>query len=321
MFSHDKIVTIFLQLCCLLAVGRGLGELARRYGQPSVIGELVAGVLLGKAGLGMVGVLWFINVDAGVRHGLGMMSLIGLVLLLLITGIETDFALIRRNAKSAFLVSLGGLLLPLFSGYALGYLLPDRYAGNPKAASMMPAFLAVCLGISALPVIGRVLIELKMMRRTVAQTLIASAMLEDAIGWIILSVILAILETGSFSWWQIFYSIALVAGFVAVSLTAGRRLVGGVLREIRNVQQDTGVTLSAVLIFTFLWSALAQYCGLESIFGAFVFGVVLGLIPVVSNDVIHTIHSITLNNLRRYFLLWQGCELMWQQHFRGKPCM
>jgi Kef-type K+ transport system membrane component KefB len=307
--NHSDIVTVLLQLGCLLAVSRGLGEIAKKFGQPAVIGELLAGILLGKAFFGSLGITWFYEVAPVVEQSLKFMSLLGLIFLLLLTGLETDFALIRRNIRSAVLVSLGGLLIPLGSGYLVGMSLPASLAGSPEGVAMLPPFLAVCMGISALPVIGKVLIELKMMRRNVAQTLIAAAMLEDATGWIILSVILAILDGGHFSISQVFSSIFLVVGFISISLIFGRKIVSVIFRNLQHRLPGADISLSAVIVLAFLWSALAQYLGLESIFGAFVFGVILGLVPSLNNQVVHIIHTMTMNIFAPLFFALAGLRV------------
>ena len=167
---HHAVFLLLLQISVLLFTARLLGELMRKLGQPAVIGELMAGVLLGPSVLGA----FLPEVQAFVfpksQHQSDLLSAIswlGVLFLLIVTGLETDIALIKRRGKSALIISAGGILVPFASGIALGWLLPEAYLAAPEGRLVFALFMAVAMSISAVPVIAKVLMDLKLMRRDV----------------------------------------------------------------------------------------------------------------------------------------------------------
>jgi Kef-type K+ transport system membrane component KefB len=140
--SHHDVLVLLFQLALLLFAARALGEIAQRLGQPSVVGEILAGILLGPSFLSsLIPALgeWIVPQTDVQGYLLEVVSLIGAIFLLLITGLETDLALIRRHARTAIGVSYGGILVTFSSGFALGMLLPDfLLADNPSSAWCLP---------------------------------------------------------------------------------------------------------------------------------------------------------------------------------------
>jgi len=136
--SHHDILALIIQIAVLLLAARGLGEIAQRLGQPSVVGEILAGILLGPSLLSsMIPAVgsWIVPQTAVQGYLLEVVSLIGVIFLLLITGLETDLALIRRQARIAVGVSLGGITLSFSSGFLLGWFMPATLLANPDSAS------------------------------------------------------------------------------------------------------------------------------------------------------------------------------------------
>jgi Kef-type K+ transport system membrane component KefB/nucleotide-binding universal stress UspA family protein len=316
--NHHDTVVLFFQLALLLFTARTLGGISKKLGQPAVIGELLAGIVLGKVFLGQLGIDWFYNTSAPVAQSLHVIGLLGLVMLLVLTGLETDLALIRRNITSAILVSVGGLFLPLACGYGIAVFLRGRFPAAVGDSNLLPAFLAVCMSISALPVIGKVLLELKMMRRTVAQTLIAAAMIEDAVGWILLSAILSVVETGTLTTWSLPLLTLKVVAFLGASFTLGRVAVNRTLRMIQSRSGSMQEVLAAMTIIVLLWSGTAQALSLEALFGAFVCGMVLSLTPVLNNEVVHILHSVTLTVTAPLFFALAGLRVDLLAAFQGE---
>src|SRR5262245_37833030 len=159
MLNEHQILLFWTQLLVLLASARGLGELARRMGQPAVLGELAAGLLLGPSVLGRLAPefsAWLFPGDPMQQAALGAVAWLGVLLLLVVTGFETDLGLVRRLARATAPVMVGSLLLPSMAGLAVGIALPEAFLG-PKAERLVFAlFMATALSISALPVIAAV---------------------------------------------------------------------------------------------------------------------------------------------------------------------
>ena len=192
---------IFLvQIVLLICVGRGLGELMQRIGQPSVIGELLAGVLLGPSLFGWV---WPAAHDTIFPASPEQKALIdglaqfGILLLLLLTGMETDLKLVRKVGRAAATISIVGIVVPFACGFALGQFLPDSLLPHPEARLVASLFLGTALSISSVKIVAVVVREMNFMRRNVGQIIIASAVIDDTIGWIIIAIIFSLAAHGS----------------------------------------------------------------------------------------------------------------------------
>lgn len=167
--EHDLLL-FWAQFTVLLAVARGLGYLFRRIGQPAVVGELAAGLVLGPSLFGnllpdQAAALF----PGGVSASAPILTVawIGVALLLVETGFETDLGLLRRLGRQAAAVSLGSLLVPLALGFAIGWVVPQTpFVGESGTRFTFAAFIAVAMSISALPVVARILTELDLMRAT-----------------------------------------------------------------------------------------------------------------------------------------------------------
>src|ERR1700687_1546434 len=132
---HHDVLVLLVQLAVLLFASRTMGELAQRFDQPSVVGEILAGIFLGPSLLSSVFPMighWIVPQEAVQGYLLELVSMIGAMFLLLITGLETDLALIRRHARIALGTAAGGLVFPFASGFLLGYAVPDSFSFHAK---------------------------------------------------------------------------------------------------------------------------------------------------------------------------------------------
>jgi len=179
MLTEHQLLLFWVQLFVLLVGARGLGALARRLGQPQVIGELTAGLLLGPSVLGHIApdvFQWLFPADPVQRSLLSGVAWLGVLLLLVVTGFETDLTLVRRMGRATARVALGSLLIPVAFGIVLGFSMPAAFVGDAAAAdrTVFALFMGTALGISALPVLAAVLTQLGLMRRSIAQAMIAA---------------------------------------------------------------------------------------------------------------------------------------------------
>ncbi len=310
--SHHDVLVLLVQLAVLLLTARLLGELASRLGQPTVVGEILAGILLGPSLLsGLVPALgeWLVPHTEVQGYLLETISMLGVMFLMLITGLETDIGLIRRQARSAVGIALGGLVLPLALGFLLGQLLPDDLLVDPQQRFVFALFLATAMAISAIPVIAKVLIDLGLTRRDIGQTIIASAMIDDTVGWIILSIVIGIASSGAVSAGGVLQSVLSVLALMLVSFTLGRWLVRRLLNLTQERLKIRDKILSLVVLLMFVWGAFSQALGLEALLGAFVIGIVFSTMPKVNPDVIHTLESITFGIFSPIFFAVAGLKV------------
>jgi Kef-type K+ transport system membrane component KefB/nucleotide-binding universal stress UspA family protein len=310
--SHHDILVLMIQIAVLLLAARGLGEVARRLGQPSVVGEILAGIVLGPSLLsGLFPFLgqWIVPQTEVQGYLIEVIGLIGVMFLLLITGIETDIPLIRRQARSALGAAAGGLLLPFASGMLLGLNLPDNLLVNPDERVIFALFLAAAMSISAIPVIAKVLIDLDLMRRDIGQTIIAAGMVDDTTAWIILSIIIGIASGAGVTAFGILQSVGSVILFLIFSFTAGRWLVKVAISYTQDNLTMPDRVLTLVVVMAFGWGAITQAIGLEALFGAFIMGILFGQMPRLQESVIHKLESIALSIFAPVFFALAGLKV------------
>lgn len=224
---HHDVLLLLVQVSVLLLAARALAELAQRLGQPSVVGEILAGIVLGPSLLsGLVPAVgaWIVPQDQLGGYLLELVSLIGALYLLLITGLETDLGLIRQHARTAIGVSFGGILLTFSTGYLLGRSLPSELTA---------------MSISTIPVIAEMLMDMNLMRRDIGQTIIAAGMSDDTTGWVLLSIVSGLASSGRVDASSVLSSVGKVAIFMAVSFTVGRWLVRRALDFVQELH-DAG---------------------------------------------------------------------------------
>lgn len=249
---------LLLVLAAVLATAKLLGALAQRVRQPAVLGELLAGVLLGGSVLGML--------DPGdpVIHAL---SELGVIVLLFEIGLHTDLRAMAKVAGTATTVGIVGVVLP----FVLGYYAASTVLGFERIPSLVcgAALTATSIGISA-----RVLSDLGQLNTLEGQVVLGAAVLDDIIGLIVLSVVTSMVLGGTWTVTGIIVTSALAIGFIVVAITGGKLLARPVFTSLRTIR--TSGTLGVVaMAFAFFLSSLAASAGSAMILGAFAAGIIL----------------------------------------------
>jgi Kef-type K+ transport system membrane component KefB len=310
--EHHALFLLLLQLCLLLAVARTLGELMRRISQPSVVGELLAGVLLGPTVFGLampdLQAAVFPHVQSQ-SDLLSVVSWLGVLCLLLVTGLETDVDLILSKGRTALLISAGGIITPFAFGLGLGWLMPDEFLVNPDFRLVFALFMAVAMSISAVPVIAKVLLDLRLMRRDIGQLTLAAAMTDDTIGWILLSVVAGLAARGTVDLGSVGISIGTAVLFLAVSFTVGRRVVRALLTAIDDAQSGAVRHLSMVMVLALGAAAFTQEMGLEAVLGAFVIGILAGQSRRFKPEASKALETMTTSVLAPVFFATAGLKV------------
>jgi Kef-type K+ transport system membrane component KefB/mannitol/fructose-specific phosphotransferase system IIA component (Ntr-type) len=300
MSAHD-ISLLLLTLGLLLGLARVLGEVARRFKQPAVLGEILAGILLGPTVLGAVspdlyqtlfpqflldaaGQIVVNAAGAQVHHpafvGLQTIITVAAVLLLLIAGLEVDLATAVRQGKAALLVSITGIVFPFAAGFTLGWFGSGLLA-MPRDDLRLPfaLFIGIALSITALPVIAKILMDLSMAKSDIGILVMASAMVDDLLGWIGFALVLAMIPAAggsADSGAHLTTTIALTFAFIGLMLTVGRAVNHKLLPYIQAHGSWPGAVLGYVLTVAFLCAAATESIGIHAIFGAFIAGAAIG---------------------------------------------
>ncbi len=310
--SHDEVLQLVVQIAVLLAVARLLGGLAQKMGQPSVVGEILAGVLLGPSLLsGAVPALgvWIVPRTEVQGFLIETIALVGVMTLLIVTGLETDLGLIRRKFRTALGVAVGGLILPFAAGLALGYTIPADLLADPTQRTVFMLFLATALSISAIPVLARVLMDLDLMRRDIGQTLLAAGMIDDITGWTLLGVVTALASASALTAGTVLETVGMVVLFLVATATIGTWLVNRGLGFIQDHFRSEDRMLSLVLVLAFAWGAFSQALHLEPVLGAFAIGILFGRSPRLPADTIRKLEAIAVAVFAPIFFAVAGLKV------------
>lgn len=273
--SEQDFALLLFQVFILLSLALGLGELFRRFGQPTVIGEILAGVILGPSVLGTLAP----SLATALLHGpqtqlLGSLAWLGSVFLLLLAGTEINLATLVRERRVLALTSLIGIFVPFTAGFIVGMNLPDSYLFDPSKRMLFSLFLATALSISAIPLVAKILLDLKLLRTAVGQTILGSAVVNDLLGWVLFAVILSMLTTQHQH--SVTVIVILTVTFAAACLTIGRRLAYKLFTSFKGLRLPSESILGVAVLLAFLCAAFTQWIGIHAIFGAFLAGVMIG---------------------------------------------
>ncbi len=314
--DEHQLLVFWVQLLALVSMARLLGGLMRRLGQPAVVGELAAGLLLGPSVFGKVwpsGFEWFLPADKMQGSALVALSWVGAAMLLLVTGFETDLGLIRRFGRAAVLVAAGSLVVPFGCGLAVGWVLPERFMAADHSRAVFALFVATALSISSLPVIAKILTELNLLRRNFGQINLAAGMANDTVGWTLLGIISGLASSGRISVGRAAFSIGGMAGFLALSFVVGQRAIDMTLRHLRASRRGNPEGLHGFLAVALLamlaWGAAAQALKMEAVLGAFVAGILLGRSRFQREGVLEQLEAVTTTFLAPLFFATAGLRI------------
>lgn len=285
--SPSDITTFLLGFAIMLGLARAFGELFNRFKQPAIVGEILAGVLLGPTVLGAVAPEAFAYIfppTGGVAFAYSTVTTLGVVLLLLIAGLEIELSVLWRQGKAALLVSVLGTFIPFALGVAGAYAFPSFWGIEPGADLLTFAlFFGTALSISALPVIAKIMMDLNLFKTDVGMLVMGAAMFSDLVGWIIFSIILAMMNAnlppeagGGHGGLSIGATISFTLLLVVFTLTAGRWLVHRALPWMQSRLSWPGGVLSFTLVLTLAGAAATEAIGIHAIFGAFLVGIAVG---------------------------------------------
>ncbi|MBX3143842.1 MAG: cation:proton antiporter [Trueperaceae bacterium] len=309
---HDDILMLLIRMAVLLVAARLGGWLAQRLDQPAVMGEILAGVVLGPSLLSGVipwvgGVMLPQNPVQG--YLLEFVGFLGATFLLIITGLEIDLPLIRRHARTAVGIAAGGMVTSFTAGAVLGSLLPDSLLADPTQRTVFVLFIATAMAVTAIPVLAKVLIDLKLMRRDIGQTIMAVGMIEDTFAWILLSVILGLAGGVALTVLGVLGAVGKIVLFMGLSFTAGRWLLSKALDFVQDRMSGPDRLLSLVVAAALVWGAVAQAIGIEAVLGAFVVGVLFGTMRRLPAAVIAKLHSVTMAVFAPIFFALAGLKV------------
>lgn len=309
--SHDHLLVLLIQMGALLILAIGLGRLALRLRLPAVVGELLAGVVVGPSLLGNVAPAfshWLLPRDPEQMHLIGAISQLGALLLVGITGAHIDLGLLRRKRVVIGWVSMGSVLFPLVLGVGLGFLLPASVIGEGGDRTTFAFFIGVAIAVSALPVIAKTLMDMGLLHRNVGQVIIGAAAVSDVLGWMLLSVVSA-MATAGFRLVVVAESVGYLLIVLAVTVFLARPLIGRVLRPIACSAESTELGIAACVVLIVLSAAGTHALNMEPILGAFLCGTVIGSLGRNSRRLLEALRPFVMAVLAPLFLATAGLQV------------
>jgi len=314
--AHKDVINLLLQLASMLLVARVFAEIAQKFNQPAVVGEILAGIILGPTILGLVGpgVFEFLfQSNPPANLALDGIVQVAVILLLFVAGLEVELHLVWSQGKSALAISLLGLVFPFVLGFIFPYFFPEFFGQGEGNRLLFSLFMGTAMSITALPVVVRILMDMNLFKTKMGMVIVAGAMVNDIIGWLIFSVILSFM--GQSANLSLFNTIGITLLFTAFMLTLGKGLLNRVLPWINKKLAWPGGLLSLSMAFCFMAAAFTEWLGIHAIFGAFIFGVALGDSDHLSEKAKEIIHQFINNIFAPLFFVSIGLKIDFAANF------
>ncbi len=278
--THHELTIFFTAVGVLLLFARLFGEAAKRFNQPAVLGEILAGIVLGPTVLGAIAPAFqhhLFPIEGNFPIALQGLTALAITLFLLVAGLEVDLSAVLRQGKTSIVISLFGMIVPFAFGFGAAYGFPNALGAEPDSDRLIFAlFVGTALCITALPVIAKILLDLNIFRSDFGMVLVSVAVIGDLLGWMLFAIILSMIGEVGDRPFSVHTTIGLTIVFTILVLTVGRFIIDRTLPAVQAYTTWPGGVLGFAITGAILCAAFTEWIGIHSIFGAFLFGVALG---------------------------------------------
>ena len=302
---HHPLALLLAQIVTIILVARLFGWICMKLNQPSVIGEMIAGIVLGPSLLG----LYFPEFSGFLfpKESLGnlqFLSQIGLILFMYIVGMELDLSVLRKKAHDAVVISHASIIIPFALGVGLSYYIYRQFAPDGVQFSSFALFIAIAMSITAFPVLARIVQERNLAKTRLGTVVITCAAADDITAWCILAAVIAIVKAGSFA--SSVYVILMAIAYVFLMI----RIVRPFLKRIAELQHGKGIISKSVVAIFFLTLIISAYAteviGIHALFGAFMAGAIMPENTKFRNIFIEKVEDVALVLLLPLFFVFTG---------------
>ena len=276
-FGHhirQPLSILLLQIIVILVVSRLFGIMLTWIGQPSVVGEIIAGIVLGPSIMGFIAPEFseFLFPKDGVKN-LQFLSQIGLAFFMFIVGMELDIDKIRQKAQNAFIISHGSIIISFFLGVVLSSIIFSQFAPEGVSFLSFASFMGVALSITAFPVLARIMKERNITKTPIGNMVISCAAIDDITAWCTLAVIIAIAKAGGMA--ASIVTIVMAIGFVFVMILVVRPILKKISGSILEKDKLSKTTVAIAFFIMMISAFTTEVIGIHALFGAFMAGVVM----------------------------------------------
>ncbi|OUD34631.1 cation:proton antiporter [Flavobacterium sp. FPG59] len=304
---QDPLAILLAQIITIILVARIFGWIFKKIGQPSVIGEIIAGIVLGPSLLG----LYFPEVSAALfpvasLGNLKFLSQIGLILFMFVIGMELDLKVLKNKANEAIVISHASIIIPFTLGIGLAYFVYNQFAPEGVKFLSFSLFMGIALSITAFPVLARIVQERGIHKTKLGAIVITCAAADDITAWCILAVVIAIVKAGTFV--SSLYIIMLAVLYVAAMIY----IVKPFLKRIGDLYGTKDSIVKPVVAIFFLVLIVSSYAteviGIHALFGAFMTGAIMPDVPKFRTIFIEKVEDVALILLLPLFFVFTGLK-------------
>lgn len=323
LFTQNDTIIFLLSITLMLGSGKLFGELFRRIKLPMIVGEIAAGILIGPCFMGRIAPsfsAWIFPQNGQAATGLDAFILLGVVLLLLIAGLEVDIFSVLRQGKILIWMSIFNIIIPFTIGLLFPIVVPGLF-GPAYNTAILSLFIGIALSITALPVIAKILLDMNLIKSDFGMIVLASAMINDLFGWFLFSVIIQIATTGSIHFAYILQTIGLTIIFALFIIFMLRFLINITIPWIQAHTEWPGGVIVFIICTALLCSALSEAIGIHAIFGAFLSGIAMGTSPHLREHTKEIVHQFINNIFAPLFFVSIGLRLNLFEHFNAALTM
>lgn len=317
--SHAEGVVLSIELSLMLIIGLVFGQIAQRAKLPAVFGELLGGILLGPTGLGRIAPPLFVDLfprTGNTAIGRQAFIQVGLVCFLFAAGLEMGVPKLRELGRKIFWTSTLGILVPFACGFLIVYASDSGWSDHihlSRGASGF--FLGTALGISALPVIARILMDLGLVRHELGSVVLTSATLNDLVGWSLFAAILGTFAPSGASQHNAGVVLLSIFAFAALLLTVGRALVKRARPWVRARVTSPGGLIGLASVVWLAAAALAEWIGVHAVIGAFLVGLMLAEENEQRSSSAEAVHQFTMGVFAPIYFVSVGLRTDFGAHF------
>jgi len=317
--GEHNIFLFLVQIFLLLGLSRGAGEILRRWKQPALTAEILVGILLGPTILGRFfpGLHEAIfPADAAQQNMLETVGWLGVLFLLMETGLEVDFSSALRQRGDALKIALADIVVPMLIAFPACVLLPAYYLADPGRRAIFAMFMATVMTISAMPVSARALHDLNISKTDMGFLIMSALSVNDIIGWLLFTMVLGLFTNADLEITRNFLILIATAGFTVFCLTAGRWFANATISQIRRREMpEPATSLTFISLLGVLCGAITQRIGIHALFGFFIAGVTAGQARALSERTRQVISQMVYALFVPIFFAGIGLRIDFLAHF------
>lgn len=318
--AHTELIVLLLSISTMLIVSRIFAELGKKFKLPVVMGELIVGIVLGPTIFGMLYPDFFNYLfphTGNVPMALDGIFNLSVIMLLFVAGMEVQLSVVLKQGKVAVYTSLFSMVIPFSTGFAVAWFFPEIFSisPDPQPKFLFSLFFGTALSISALPVIARILMDMNLFKTNIGMVIIASAMFNDLIGWLIFSFVLSLTNGSKVEHMNIGYTIFYIIGFGLFMLTIGKKLIDKTLPWMQTKLSWPGGVLSISLGICLLSAAFTESINIHAILGAFIAGIAFGDSVQLKEQAREIIHQFVTNFFAPLFFVSIGLKVNFIENF------